>query len=96
MKDALEHTPGGLENPEYRDALRTRREAITKVRGEISGFDAVIMAGPTNIMHFCGLPTVTIASSKKDDVGVNRALILYGADERRLYSAALAIEGLIR
>ena len=54
------------------------------------------MSGPTNIMHFCGLPTVTVASSEKDEYGVSRALILYGADERRLYSAALAIEGMIK
>ena len=96
LKDALTDAPGGLENPEYRDALRIRGESIRKVTGEISPFDAVIVSGPTSIMHFCGLPCVTVASSEKDENGVRRALILYGADELRLYSAALAIEGLIR
>ncbi len=96
LKDALEHTPGGRESPEYREAMRLRGEAIPRVTGEIAPFDAVLMAGLTNIMHFCGLPSVTVASSEKDELGVNRALILYGADECRLYAAALTIEGLIR
>ena len=50
------------------------------------------MTGPTSIMHFCGLPTVTVAGRKKNEDGVNEAVILYGKDERRLYEAALAIE----
>ena len=96
LKAALDDTPGGLDSPEYREAMRARRESIERVTGEISGFDAVIMSGPTSVMHFCGLPTVTIAASEKDENGVNRTLILYGTDEYRLYSAALAIEGLIK
>ncbi|MBR4692003.1 MAG: hypothetical protein IKP17_04525 [Oscillospiraceae bacterium] len=96
LREALEQTPGGLGSPEYREALRTRAEAVTRVTGELAGFDAAIMSGPTNVMHFCGLPSATVASSEKDGKGVNRALILYGADEYRLYSAALALEGLLR
>ena len=43
-------------------------------------------------MHFCVLPTVTVAGGKKNADGVNEAVILYGKDECRLYEAALAIE----
>ena len=43
-------------------------------------------------MHFCGLPTVTVAGERKDVHGVHGAVILYGADECRLYEAALAVE----
>ena len=50
------------------------------------------MTGPTSIMHFCGLPTVTVAGKMKNPDGVNEAVILYGKDEYRLYEAALAIE----
>ena len=56
----------------------------------------MIMSGPTSVMHLCGLPTVTVAASEKDENGVKRALILYGTDEYRLYSAALAIESLLK
>jgi hypothetical protein len=50
------------------------------------------MAGPTSIMHFCGLPSITVAAPVKTDAGVNQTVILYGTDEYRLYEAALAIE----
>ena len=43
-------------------------------------------------MHFCGLPSVTVAGNRKTENGVRRAVIMYGKDEYRLYEAALAIE----
>ena len=46
----------------------------------------------TSIMHFCGLPTVTVAAGRKNPDGVNEAVILYGKNEYRLYEAALTIE----
>ena len=95
LRAALDETPGGLEGRPYLDALEARREAIEKVTAEIWEYDAVLMTGPTSIMHFCGLPSVTVASGDKDKHGVQRCLILYGADELKLYSAALAIERMI-
>ena len=95
LKQALEDTPDGLFGEEYLDALRHRKTRIEEVRGEISDVDAVIMTGPTNVMHFCGLPSVTIAGSDVDEHGVRRALVMYGTDEKKLYSAALAIERVI-
>jgi hypothetical protein len=53
------------------------------------------MTGPTNIMHFCGLPSATVAGKAKNENGVKRALIMYGVNEYRLYAAALAIEKII-
>ena len=50
------------------------------------------MTGPTNIMHLCGLPSVTVAGSARTEEGVRCAVILYGADETRLYEAALLLE----
>ena len=92
LRAALDETPGGLQGKPYLDALEVRREAIARVTAEIENYDAVLMTGPTSIMHFCGLPTVTVAGGKKDLNGVNMAVILYGKDEYRLYEAALAIE----
>ena len=89
---ALDGTPGGLQGKPYLDALEARKEAIVRVTAEIENYDAVLMTGPTSIMHFCGLPTVTVAGAKKDPNGVNEAVILYGKNEYRLYEAALAIE----
>ena len=92
LRAALNETPGGLQGKPYLDALAARREAIAQVMAEIEHYDAVLMTGPTSIMHFCGLPTVTVAGSVKDPNGVNETVILYGKDEYRLYEAALAIE----
>ena len=92
LRAALNETPGGLQGKPYLDALASRREAIAQVTAEIEHYDAVLMTGPTSIMHFCGLPTVTVAGSVKDPNGVNETVILYGKDEYRLYEAALAIE----
>ena len=92
LRAALDETPGGLQGKPYLDALEARGEAIARVMAEIEHYDAVLMTGPTSIMHFCGLPTVTVAGSVKDPNGVNETVILYGKDEYRLYEAALAIE----
>ena len=92
LRAALDETPAGLQGKPYLEALEARRGAIVQVSAEIDNYDAVLMTGPTSIMHFCGLPTVTVAGGIKDPNGVNEAVILYGKDEYRLYEAALAIE----
>ena len=96
LRAALDETPGGLQGEPYLQALKVREEAIARVTKTIGRYDAVLMTGPTSYMHFCGLPTVTVASPEKTDDGLNRAVILYGADEYRLYAAALAIEQVMR
>lgn len=92
LKASLVETPGGLLNEEYLEAMRIRQEMMETITNENEAYDAVIMTGPTNIMHFCGLPSVTVAGKVKNEQGVKRALIMYGTDEYRLYAAALAIE----
>ena len=92
LRAALDGTPGGLQGRPYLKALEIRNKVLARVSAKIEKFDAVIMTGPTNIMHFCGLPSVTVAASEKTDAGVNQTVILYGLDEYRLYEAALTIE----
>ena len=53
--------------------------------------DACLMTWPTNAMHFCGLPSVALRLGM-DASGAPCGMILYGADEKRLFSAALCIE----
>ena len=92
LRASLYETPGGLQGKTYLEALTIQKESISRVKKEISDYDAVIMTGPTNIMHFCGLPSVTVAGNVKNEAGVNQGIILYGCDEFRLYEAALALE----
>lgn len=96
LKSALEDTPGGLQSPVYLDAMENRRIAIKKTAQELSGLDAVIMTGPTSIMHFCGFASLCIVGQRKNADGMRRGLILYGSDEIRLYRAALALEKLLK
>ncbi len=96
LRGALDEAQeGSLAEKEYHKAMEDRKMAIRDVQDEISGYDAVLMTGPNSIMHFCGLPTITVAFDKKDANGVRQAVILYGSDECRLYAAALAIEDLV-
>ncbi len=92
LRAALDETPGGLQGEPYLKALKIREETIARVTAEIGAYDAVLMTGPTSIMHFCGLPSVTVAAPGKTDTRVNQTVILYGCDEYRLYEAALTIE----
>ncbi len=80
---------------EYRDALKVREEVISSVTEKIADCDAVLVTGPIYTMHFCGLPTITVAGSSLDANGVRQAVIMYGTDELRLYAAALAVEKLL-
>lgn len=95
LKKALDETPGGLQGAEYLRALDERAAAIRTAGRALEGYDAVIMTGPTNIMHFCGWPSVAVTSKQKGEYGVSRGLIMYGTDELRLYEATLAIEELM-
>ena len=92
LRAALDQTPGGLKGEPYLKALKNREKITARVTERIGKYDAVLMTGPTNIMHFCGLPSVTVAAPAKTDEGLNRTVILYGRDEYRLYEAALTIE----
>ncbi len=92
LRGALDETPGGLRGEPYLEALKIREETIARVTAEIGAYDAVLMTGPTYIMHFCGLPSVTVAAPVKTDARINQTVILYGKDEYRLYEAALTIE----
>ena len=96
LKSALNETPGGLAGAPYLEAMEARRLAIESVSAEISAYDAVIVAGPTNIMHFCGFPSATVVGAETDEDGVPRGVMLYGTDELRLYRAALAIEQILQ
>ncbi len=77
---------------EYQKAMISRADEIRKITGEISDYDAVLITGPTYANHLCGLPTITVAGSTYDTDGVRQAVMLYGTDEIRLYSAALTVE----
>lgn len=95
LRQALLETPGGLSAEPYQTAMAVRDAERKRAAQLLATYDAVLMTGPTNIMHFCGMPSVCIRGQQKNSHGVSRCLILYGMDEYRLYRAALAVEALL-
>ncbi len=96
LRGALDAAPRDpVEYKEYRHASRALVYEIKDITDPISDCDAVLMTGPTYVMHSCGLPTITVAGSSLDSNGVRQAVILYGTDEYRLYAAALTVERLL-
>ena len=75
----------------YQEAIRQRNVMRDQVQRELENYDVCVMTGPTNIMHFVGLPSLALELGMGED-GMPRGIIMYGANERRLLSAALTIE----
>lgn len=75
----------------YREAMAERVRMRSQVVNELEKYDACIMTGPTNIMHFVGLPSLALKLYTGEDE-IPKGIIIYGADERRLLAAALTIE----
>lgn len=88
LEESLERS---IDEPAYAKALQEREQVREWLLQELKEYDACVMNGWANIMHFCGLPSVTIRLGMGED-GVPRCMILYGADEERLHAAALCME----
>lgn len=91
LTDAIENAGGNMDNIEYIEAMNTREELRKTMLDMLGDCDACLMTGSTSLFHVCGLPSVALPMCMADD-GTPRGMILYGADERRLLSAALTIE----
>lgn len=88
LTDALTDT-GGKES--YTNALLEREAVRVQLIKDLERYDACLMTGPTNIMHFSGLPALALRLGMGED-NMPRGMILYGADEKRLLACALTIE----
>ena len=77
--------------PAYAEAMALREHTRQALFAELKDVDACLMTGDSNVMHFAGLPSITLPLYLGED-GVPRGIILYGVDENRLLAAARAIE----
>lgn len=91
MTYLIESLAASPKDAEYAAALAERARLREAVLEELAGYDAVLLTGPTNVMHFTGLPSLTVPLCM--DGALPKGAILYGADEARLMAAALTIEG---
>lgn len=88
LRDASQKSADDLN---YKKAMAERARMKSEIVKELEKYDACIMTGPTNIMHFIGLPSLALKLCMGEDE-IPRGIIIYGADERRLLAAALTIE----
>ena len=88
LENAMKHS---RQLPMYAEALEERRKARALLLEQLKDYDACLMTGDTNIMHFTGLPSIALPMCMGED-GVPLGIILYGAEERRLLAAALVIQ----
>lgn len=88
LREAAQHS---TDDQIYQEAMEERARMRCQILDELKKFDACVMTGPTNIMHLAGLPSLALHLYMEEDK-TPKGIILYGADERRLLSAALSIE----
>lgn len=91
LRAALDQASGNLDDKLYFEALSEREKLREQILRDLQEYDACVMTGPTNIMHFIGLPSIALKLCMVDD-NIPLGIILYGADQLRLFSAALTIE----
>ena len=80
----------GPDAPPYLDALAHFRLHRAEVRAQLQDYDVCVMTGMTDILHYARLPSLSLPLGMAAD-GTPRGVILYGADERRLFAAAAAV-----
>ncbi len=91
LRAALDAASGQMDDPPYRAAMLAREKQRAQLFESLRAYDACVMTGSSNVMHFTGLPSVALKLCMADDQ-TPRGIILYGTDEMRLYAAALTIE----
>lgn len=74
---------------DIRAEMDRERELLTE---ELSGFDGCVMTGPTCIMHFAGLTSLSLPFTVAAESGLPRSVILFGTDMRKLLTVGKEIE----
>lgn len=74
--------------------LEDRAAVRRRMLAELEGYDAALMTGPTCLMHYAGLPSLSVPFATDPGDGMPRSAILYAAGEAQLFHAARAIDGL--
>lgn len=95
LRGALDGSTGHCDDAAYLAAMEERRRCRARMLESLHPFDACHMTGPTNAMHFAGLPSVAIRLGMGAD-GLPRGMILYGAEESRLFADALTLERYVK
>ena len=74
---------------EIRAEMAREHELLTE---ELSDFDSCIMTGPTCIMHFAGLSSLSVPFTVASENGLPRSIILFAPDMSKLLAVGEQIE----
>lgn len=83
-------------NPENAQAITAIRAEMNRehelLTEELSDFDCCVMTGPTCIMHFAGLTSLSLPFTVAAENGIPSSVILFGTDMRKLLTVGAEIE----
>lgn len=91
LLDAENHTSGQCDEEKYLKILVDRRAAGLNVREQLQGMDLCIMLAYNNIMHYTGLPILTIPCGLYGD-GLPCGIQMTALKDDQLIQNAFAIE----
>jgi len=91
LRSSLDDASGNLDDDGYLKAMAERERLRAALLDTMGAYDAYVMTGWTDIMHILGLPSLALRLGMGED-GMPRGMVLYGADEARLFAAALCVE----
>ena len=91
LEDALYKASGRMDNPGYWNAMSIRAHVHSLIMKELMEVDVVVITGRTNVMHFAGLPSISIPVGMADPTSPV-GILMYGRDEKTVLEAALTME----
>lgn len=74
---------------DIRSDMAKEHEQLAK---ELSDFDCCVMTGPTCIMHYAGLSSLSVPFTVAEEKGIPRSVILFGEDMQKLLDVGEVIE----
>ena len=74
---------------EIKAEMAREHELLTE---ELSDFDCCVMTGPTCIMHFAGLSSLSLPFAVASEDGLPKSVIIFGSDMRALIAVGEEIE----
>ncbi len=94
LADAEDNTTGTLCETEYLEIIKDREEEIKKIRYQLKNIDFCIMLIGNNILHYTGLPSITVPCGLYKN-GMPFGIIITAKTDSELLKYAGAVEMIV-
>jgi amidase len=91
LEDAQDNISGSLNEIEYKEILRDRKESMARVREQIKDVDLCLMFSFNNILQYVALPVITIPCGLYED-GMPAGIFMTSNTDAALIRHSYAIE----